>query len=60
MVMVVWIFMNLSTTAGAALNRFGLRVAGFAQKQQQQQQGLLEPSTANVVQQGIVECITQI
>jgi hypothetical protein len=50
-------FMNLSTTAGAALNRFGLGVAGFAQKQQQQQQGLSEPSTANVVQQGIINTL---
>ena len=51
-------FMNLSTTAGAALNRFGLGVAGFAASQnKKQQQQDLEPSTANVVQQGIINTL---
>ena len=50
--------MNLSTTAGAALNRFGLGVAGFAASQnKKQQQQDLEPSTANVVQQGIINTL---
>ena len=48
-------FMNLSTTAGAALNRFGLGVAGFAKTQQQQVDS--KSSTANVVQQGIINTL---
>ena len=45
-------FMNLSTTAGAALNRFGLGVSGFAKSQQQ-----VDSSTTNVVQQGIINTL---
>ena len=48
-------FMNLSTTAGAALNRFGLGVAGFAKTQQEQVDS--KSSTTNVVQQGIINTL---